>query len=370
MTRLMLLLFVVLLALLMGCAGNVSTPTPTEDTVTREQLLTGGLVYRTVDADWVRTEEVEGLVEAARSEGEVHITTYNQEQVDAWCTAFTAEFGIACEGRGIWGAQVVATLITEQEAREAITDVVHLSMSQAQQVLDRGYMARVDWEALGVDPRRVWKSQNEGNAVGATQSQYTHFYNTNVFSEEDLPQTLQEWLDPKYKRKVCSPDFLLRAGSGFAALYLGLEETVGLARQLTEENEMVVTTTCDPLIVSGEKPLMFMGYGNPPALLEGNPIGQFWNPGLGVNLFSNMVAGNAPHPNAARLFAAWATSREASRLSYEAIGQGWAAYGHGPEGLVTGQFADIDLVYESPWNFVQRGENTRLFQDQLFGSGG
>jgi len=226
----------------------------------------------------------------------------------------------------------------------------------------------VDWGALGADPRRVWKSQGDGNAVGVTQSQYTHFYHKDFFSPEDLPQTLQDWLDPKYKGKICSADFLFRAGNGFVALQMGMEATVDLANRLRAEQEMVVTANCDPLIVSGERPLVFMGYGNPPSLLVGNPIGQFWNPGLGVNLFSNIVASNAPHPSAARLFAAWATSRQASLLSYEAIGQGWAAYGHGPEGLVSGRFADMALVYENPSNFAQRGENTRIFQERVFGA--
>jgi hypothetical protein len=90
---------------------------------------------------------------------------------------------------------------------------------------------------------------------------------------------------------------------------------------------------------------------------------------MGVNLFSMLVTSNAPHPNAARLFAAWATSREASRISYDAIGQGWAAFGHGPEGLVTGRFAELELVYESPLNFAERGENARIFQERVFGAG-
>ena len=147
-----------------------------------------------------------------------------------------------------------------------------------------------------------------------------------------------------------------------------MDATVDLVSRLIEDQDMIVTATCDPLVVSEERPLVFLGYGSPPFLLEGNPIAQFWNPGLGVNLFSNMVPNDAPHPNAARLFAAWATSREASRLSYEAIGQGWAAYGHGPEGLVSGQFAEIDLVYESPSIFAERGANTRTFEERVFGA--
>ena len=204
-----------------------------------------------------------------------------------------------------------------------------------------------------------------GNAVGSTQSQYTHFYNARYISPDDLPNRLEDWLDPQYEGLACTPDFLLRAGSGFIALHRGVDATVELARRLIDEQDMLVTSNCDPLIVSGERPLMFLGYGNPPTLMDNESIGQFWNPGLGVNLFSNMVASNAPHPNAGRLFAAWSTSHEASRISYEAIGQGWAAYGHGPEGLISGSFAELELVYESPANFVRRSEYTRQFQDRF-----
>ena len=369
-----LILTLVILLVACGQATPASDTTPTlmptaQDEALRDERLTAGLVYRTLDADWEITAAVDQLIAAARQEGKVHITTYDQAQVDAWCAAFTAQFGVQCHGRGIRGGQIISTLTTERQAGEATTDVLYLSMSQAQQVLDRGYIAEVDWPALGIDSRRAWKSEGEGNAVGATQSQYTHFYNKRYFSEEELPQTLADWLDPRYKGQACSPDFLFRAGSGFVALFLGMDQTVDLANRLTGAQEMVVTSVCDPLLISGERPLMFMGYGNPPPLLESNPIGQFWNPGMGVNLFSMLVPDNAPNPNAARLFAAWATSREASRISYEAIGQGWAAYGHGPEDLVTGRFAELQLVYESPLNFAERSASTRTFEERVFGAG-
>jgi ABC-type Fe3+ transport system substrate-binding protein len=360
-----------LLVLTAACGGSYGTPTAaapdSSSGALREELLKEGLVYRTLDAKWEQTPAVKTLVNTARSDGGVHITAYDQDQVDAWCSAFTSGFGVPCSGRGLSGAQIVSTLVAEREAGEPVTDVVYISMSQAQQLLDRGYVAKVGWETLGVDPGRVWSSQGEGNAVGVTQSQYTHFYNTDLVSPADLPQTLEEWLDPRHRGQICTPDFLFRAGNGFIALLLGMNAAVDLAQRLIQEQEMLVTSSCEPLLVSGERPLMFLGYGNPPSLLEGNPVGQFWNAGLGVNLFSTVVPTDAPHPNAGRLFAAWASSREASRISYEAIGQGWAAFGHGPEGLVSGEFAIIDLVYESPSNFDQRGKNTRAFQERVLG---
>lgn len=368
--NLKLIIIGLILVLFLGCNNNHDDATVTIQISKKNEDATvgNGLIYKDLIIDWVQNEEVRSLITRAQEEGELHITTYSQDQVDVWCEAFTAEFGIKCSGRGIWGSQIVATLITEREATETVTDVIHLSMSQAEQLLSRGFVSEVDWTSVGVDPRRVWGTEGSGNAVATTQSQYTHFYNHNFIDESDLPVELEDWLDPKHKGLICSPDFLFRAGSGFIALFLGMDETVDLARRLIEDQDMVITSTCDTVIISGERPLMFLGYGNPPALLGNESIGQFWNPGLGVNLFSNMVASDARHPNAARLFVAWATSRRASSLSYEAIGQGWAGFGHGPTGLVSGSFSEIDLVYETPLNYSQRGENTRVFQERVFGS--
>ena len=355
-----------------ACSTDATpTPTPTFDTTPTgdPERLRAGEVYRTLDADWTPTPDANALVALAREEGAVVWSGYDQAQGDAWCEGFTAEFGIACTGRGIGAGQLVTTLVTEAAAGRTVTDVVYLSMSQMAQVLDRGLAASVDWRALGVEPRRVWRSEAGGDAVGVTQSQYAHFVNTDEVAPEDVPRTLLDWLDPRWRGLICAPDFLLRAGNGFMALYYDADEMVAFHRELIDAQDVVVTPDCDPLIVSGERPLTYMGYGHPDELLDTGYIEPFWVPGMGVNLFSHSVLADAPHPNAARLFAAWTTSKEASRLSWEAIGQGWAAFGHGPGDLVSGRFADLDLVYESPATFQERGERTRYFQEQVFGPG-
>ncbi len=364
-------LAVLVLAVAAAACSTDATPTRTFDTTPTGDpaRLRAGEVYRTLDADWTPTPDANALVALAREEGAVVWSGYDQAQGDAWCEGFTAAFGVACSGRGIGAGQIVTTLVTEEAAGRPVTDVVYLSMSQMAQVLDRGLAAAVDWQALGVEPQRVWRSQTDGDAVGVTQSQYAHFVNTDLVDPGDVPRTVLDWLDPRWHGLICAPDFLLRAGNGFMALYYDPDEMVAFHRELIDAQDVVVTADCDPLIVSGERPLTYMGYGLPDELLDTGYVEPFWGPGMGVNLFSHSVAADAPHPNAARLFTAWATSREASRLSWEAIGQGWAAFGDGPEELVSGRFADLDLVYESPATFQERGERTRYFQEQLFGAG-
>ncbi len=341
-------------------------PSPSID----EASLREGEAYREIDDEWAPERSLlDRMAAEARAEGGVHWTGYDQGQIDAWCDGFTAELDVPCTGRAVNAGQVVTTLAAEHEAGAAVTDVVYLSMSQMAQYFDRGLAASVDWGSMGVAGERTWSGGDAANAVGVVQSQYAHFVNTNLVDPEDVPRTVFDWLDPQWEGLICAPDFLLRAGNGFLGLWYDPDTMVELHKRMLDTLDVVVTGDCDPLIVSGERPLMYMGYGAPHTLLGTGYVEPFWNPGLGVNLFSHAVAADAPHPQAARLFAAWTSSPQASKLSWETIGQGWPAFGHGPEELVSGRFADLQLVYESPSTFRVRGERTRHFQENVFGAG-
>ena len=367
------------LGLAAACGGDDPTPTPTspvtldaEALAEREAKLKAGAVYRELTADWVRTPEVERLYQEAQREGEVVFYTYLEDQGKSACGAFEAEFpGVRCRHQAISAASITTVYVTEREAGQPTADVLNLAMSHTAQLVDRGYIEALDWEALGVDPLRVWSANADvsGNAAGAFQNQYTHFYNADFIAEEELPRTLFGWLDPKYRGKVCASDFLFRAGSGFTAIYYGIDSMVQLGLDLIKQNDMVVTDACEPLVVSGERPLYYLGYGNPPSVLQDNPVFQFWNDGLGANLFSSMVANDAPHPNAARLFAAFTTSKAASRAVFEASGQGWAGYGDASKGLLSGRFAGSEIVYESPATFRERIQLQTEFSRRVFPGG-
>ena len=165
-----------------------------------DSILQQGAIYATLDADWDEMAQgVQALVPLAQQEGKVHLTAYGVDHTDALCEAFTAQYGIECEGRGIGAGQIVGTLTAEREAGEAPTDVVFMSMTQMGQYVDKGFAAELDWEALGVDPRRSWEAKEgvEGNAAGAGNDQYTNFYRTDEFDKADLPKTIDDWAGPE-----------------------------------------------------------------------------------------------------------------------------------------------------------------------------
>ena len=350
-------------------ADGTATKTYTITILTAsEWILHEGDKYLTYTDDWQMTPAVEALIPLAQAEGEVHFTAYDQDHVDAICAAFEARFNIRCTGRGLSAGQIVAMLNFEREAGEAPTDVVYMSVVHMAQYIDEGYGAEVDWASLGADARRVWDADNvDGNALGVANNQYTNFYRTDIYDVGDLPRTVHDWLDPRYKDEACAPSFLFRAGNGFMAFRHDADEMIDVHKRMIDENGLLVTGSCNEFILSGEKPLVYMGYGNPPALLDSGVIGQFWNTGQGINMFNTAVASNAQHPNAARLLAAWHSSKEASQITWGVDGTGWAAYGHAPAGLLAGgAFADVKMVFESVPVARQRGINADYFGERVF----
>jgi hypothetical protein len=345
------------------------TPGPTATPTDAERILQQGAAFASLDTDWEQTAAWEALLPAAQAEGKVIFTAYGTDHTDAVCDMFTAETGIECSGRGIGAGQIVGTLTAEREAGEAATDVVYMSMTQMAQYVDKGYADKVDYEALGVADGRSWDAEGvPGNAIGIANNQYTNFWRTDMFEVEDIPTTVEGWLDPKFKGLVCAPSFLFRAGNGFHPFIFDADEMVDLHKRMISENDLLVTGDCNEFILSGERPLVYLGYGNPPSLLDSGVIAQAWNAGMGINMFSVAVASNAPNPNAARLFAAWNSSKAVSAETWEVVGSGWAGYGNAAEGLVSGSFKDVDMVFESIGVARQRGINAGYFADKVFGT--
>ena len=345
------------------------TPGPTATPTEQEKILQQGAMFASLDTDWTATDEWNDLLAKAQAEGKVIFTAYGTNHTDIVCDMFTDATGIECEGRGISAGQIVGTLKAEREAGEAPTDVVYMSMTQMAQYVDSGYADVVDYESLGVAEGRSWEADGvPGNAIGIANNQYTNFWRTDIFDVEDIPTTVEGWLDPKFKGLICAPSFLFRAGNGFHPFIFDKDEMVDLHKRMIEENDLLVTANCDEFILSGERPLVYLGYGNPPGLLDSGVIAQAWNAGMGVNMFSVAVASNAPNPNSAKVFAAWNASEAVSAATWEGIGSGWAGYGHASEGLVSGDFKDVDMVFESIGVARQRGINASYFSDRVFGT--
>jgi len=258
---------------------------------------------------WQDQPAVKALYEKAKAEGEVVIWGPTQVEVDWLAIEFPKRFpGIAVKGTG--DLQAATKLIAEARANRHSVDVWQNSLGGMLEVQKRGLFAKVDWRqyALGDDNILF-----DGEGVAVHNFVYSTPYAKELVKPADLPKTWDDLLDMRWKGKMVSQDFLFPRLMGFLALEWGEERTEKWGRALIHEQKlMIVNSPRESFLKTGERVLVigdsvtqsfqYTQNGVPTGytVLDLVPAVQF--------MVSTMK--NAPHPNAARLLAAWLATDE------------------------------------------------------------
>lgn len=146
---------------------------------------------------------------------------------------------------------------------------------------------------------------------------FTIAYNTKLVKPEDVPNTYQDLLAPKWAGKI-----VLESGDDdwFMSVVKSMGEKEGLAyfRKLAEQKPQIRTghTLIAELVAAGEIPLAAAIYNHAVERLAKNGAPIKWKaltPTMG-RLGGVGIARNAPHPHAAMLFADFLLSREGQEL--------------------------------------------------------
>lgn len=194
-------------------------------------------------------------------------------------------------------------------------DVVELNVGGGYQVLEseRGLVA-VDWSMFyPVFPKieEIYQRRpaEETPCLLYLNAIFGIVYNTKLVKEVDLPETLEDFADPKWKGR-----FVLWDNGNtfdFIGLKFGKERALELARKLKANKPILSRSSAIlTLIASGEASLgataitAALGEINKGAPLGVKPYKDII-PALNNQL---CVAGKSPHPNMAKLFAAWHAS--------------------------------------------------------------
>src|SRR2546427_7611198 len=191
-------------------------------------------------------------------------------------------------------------------------DVVELNVAGGHQVLEspRG-LVQVEWSMFAPEFPQLDIINRQRPAQDTPCLLYLNgifgiVYNTKLVKEQELPDTLEDFADPKWKGR-----FVLWDNGNpfdFIAQKYGKERALELARKL-KANKPILSRSAAilTLIASGEAVLG--------ATAITATLGEI-NKGapLGVKLYKDIipalnnqicVVGNSPHPNMAKLFAAW-----------------------------------------------------------------
>src|SRR5207302_1830693 len=144
-------------------------------------------------------------------------------------------------------------------------------------------------------------------------------YNTNLVKAEEAPKSYADLLDPKWKGKI------VKAHPGYSGTIMTVTYEISrdigwdFLKKLGQQQVMQVQSAADPpkKVAQGERPVMADGGEYLPLqmIAGGAPLGLVYPTegtpsipgGAGVVL-------DAPHPNAARLFALYLFSRDGQQL--------------------------------------------------------
>jgi ABC-type Fe3+ transport system substrate-binding protein len=264
---------------------------------------------------------VQTLIDGARAEGQlvIWITTPAIPRTHvALLQAFNKRFGLSVkyEWLPMHPTRSLPRLVTEAKGGRVPADVLgSFSYDDMLVLRDSNLLRPYPWsQAVGKalptisEPAERLIPEVQGLGLAYIDQVFLLAWNKDQIKEPDLPHKLTDLTDPKWKRR-----FVTNAVFGLPidtlSLALGRESALALARKLIDNAPLLKngSPAVTQAIVAGEAPI---GIGT---FLEANKAAKLGRP-LGYRLLEDyvplmplhvIVPERAPHPNAARLFAAW-----------------------------------------------------------------
>lgn len=256
------------------------------------------------------------LLEGARKEGLVSIyTSLNPKDSVPIVEAFEKKYNVKVSLWRASGEKMVQRALTEARAGRFTPDVlesdgIEMEILAREKLLEEFASPSFKELPAGVFPKHRLYVADRFNF-------FTIAYNTNLVKPEEVPNSYQDLLLPRWAGKIG-----IEAGDAdwFAGLVKGMGEQEGMAffRKLADSRPQIRTghTLISELVAAGEIPIAAAVYNHAVERLskKGAPIK--WKalaPTMG-RPGAIGVARNAPHPHAALLFADFMLSREGQEL--------------------------------------------------------
>ena len=272
-----------------------------------------------------QTADFETIKAAAAKEGTLVVwhNTPSQETTTALAALFNKRFGmnIKVQRVPVSGSDMTSRMMTEKRGGRITVDMFIANDRHLPLLVKNGLIEKVDWVGEFAGPGKI----DAALITGAAQNIISDFhgyglefrhdvfgfaYNTKMMAEQDVPKTWQDLADPKWRRK-----FSIDAGlSPLARLVpvIGREPLLDLAKQVHANRPIYADgqPASATKVVSGEASFGAMSLTSAlDEVQKGAPIGLiFPEPQALISQLVVYIAKGAPHPNLAKLWAAWMTS--------------------------------------------------------------
>lgn len=266
------------------------------------------------------SQTLDALVAGAREEGKLIVWGSSPNKPDTYQALFDAfnkrfDLDIDAEFLPINGAKARPRIIAEASAGKVSVDIVTgESADGATLLVQSGHIRPYPWkEVFGatfpdVESAYFGIPELDGAALTYLDGLSGIAWNTNLIADADVPDTWEQLADPKYEGQV-GMNALLLTPLDQTAYARGTAETLELARKILANKPRLEngSPAVAVAISAGTVPFGVTGYHHAMrAIQNGEPIKfKFFADYIPHSPLCLYVVEGAPHPDAARLFAAW-----------------------------------------------------------------
>jgi len=225
--------------------------------------------------------------------------------------------------------RMLTKLVQEQTAgQKASSDIQLGSANHIALGKEKGMLRQIDWEAILEAPNpadaNIKRTAVGGYGVAIASRLQGISYNTNLVKGDDVPKSMEDVFNPKFKGKVASTPYATGLYQYAASDMLGYERMKDYTTRLSKQIGGTFSCNAMERIASGEFVMLVFDCGHDDALRmsrRGAPVAQTpINEIARINIIYYGIPKHAEHPNAGILFANFLNTKEGQKLQWDLAG--------------------------------------------------
>lgn len=214
-----------------------------------------------------------------------------------------------------------ARVTQESQAHGPTADVDFEAAASAADFYNKGFLNTVDWQALGVKTSPQETPTNY--LIGVTAPYYVFYYNTNKVKDNEVPKTMEDLLDPKWKGRLST--WARPAGfEDFAAVW-SEQQLIDYVKKLAAQKPHLYDSnfTVAQNVGSGQDDLAFTTYHTTlPTTQKGAPVKVGTIDPTPINELYGYSLKYGPSAAGGKLFLQWLNTARGAQVYENVSGRG------------------------------------------------
>jgi iron(III) transport system substrate-binding protein len=210
--------------------------------------------------------------------------------------------------------KLVARAVTEARGGKTLGDVLQVPLENVSQAHDQKLLLETTLPESAEYPNGMkgifWVASDLQFIIAA--------WNTNQVKKEEEPKQFDDFADPRWKNRLIAEPRDLEMLMGFAKYKFNSDEkAIALWKKIAANNVEFHSghSQLAELLVAGQAAVCLTCYFHhyPNRIKKGAPVNYMLTEGI-ASINATAIFKNAPHPNAAMLYARWVASQEGQKV--------------------------------------------------------